>query len=363
MHKSNILSVKYTSRSPELSKRVVDTVVSSYLEKHVAAHNSNELEFFDQQVEQYRKELEKAEAALEDFSQRKGGAISPATQREALLQKQNEFNAILQQTRSATAETRERIRTLEKESQSTALRVTTQIRSADNPQLLQDLKATLLKLQLKRTELLAKYQPTYPLVQEEEQEIANTREAIASAESSPLRDQTTDVNPTRQWIESEMAKAKTELRSLESRANNMASIVENYDRDAHHMDDQQLRYGDLVRNAKSAEENYQLYVRKREEARISNALNERGILNVTVIEPATYPYMPKRSGAFYLLGGLILAIIVTSGLLFTLEHVDNTFRTPRDLGRFVQVPVLAAVPLEHWQSSAGQRKPFKEFNE
>ncbi len=363
MHKSNILSVKYASGSPELSKRVVDTVVSSYLDKHVAAHNSNELEFFDQQVEQYRKELEKAEAVLADFSQRKGGAVSPATQREALLQKQNEFNATLQQTHSAIAETRERIRTLERESQSTALRVTTQMRSADNPALLQDLKSTLLKLQLKHTELLAKYQPTYPLVQEVEQEMANTRTAIATADSNPLRDQTTDVNPTRQWLESELAKAKTELRSLESRANNMTSIVQNYDREAHYMDDQQLRYGDLVRNAKSAEENYQLYVRKREEARISNALNQRGILNVTVIEPATYPYIPKRSRVSYLLAGLILAIISTSGLLFALELVNNTFRTPRELERFVQVPVLAAVPLENWQSSAGQRNPLKECNE
>src|SRR5450759_1922320 len=185
MRRTTILSVTYTSPSPELSARVVNTVVSSYLEKHVAAHNSSEIEFFDQQVTQYRKELERSEAALAEFSQRKGGVVSPATQREAVLQRQNEFNATLQQTRSAVAETRERIRTLEKEAQITPPRLTTKIRSADNPQLLQDLKATLLKLELKRTELLAKYQPTYPLVQELEQEIANTRVAISSAESSP----------------------------------------------------------------------------------------------------------------------------------------------------------------------------------
>jgi len=350
MRRTTILSVTYTSPSPELSARVVNTVVSSYLEKHVAAHNSSEIEFFDQQVTQYRKELERSEAALAEFSQRKGGVVSPATQREAVLQRQNEFNATLQQTRSAVAETRERIRTLEKEAQITPPRLTTQIRSADNPQLLQDLKATLLKLELKRTELLAKYQPTYPLVQELEQEIANTRVAISSAESSPLRDHTTDVNPTRQWIDSELAKAKADLRSLESRANNTAGTVQDYNREAHYMDEQQLRHEDLVRNAKLAEENYLLYVRKREEARITKALDQRRILNVTVIEPATHPYLPNRSGAFYLLTGLILAIFVTAGLLFMLEHVDNTFRTPRQLEHFVQVPVLAVVPVEHWHS-------------
>jgi uncharacterized protein involved in exopolysaccharide biosynthesis len=351
MHKTNILSVAYTSPSPELSARVVNTVVSSYLAKHVAVHSSSELEFFDLQVAQYRKELEKAEDALAAFSQRKDGVVSPATQREAVLQRENEFSAMLQQTRSGVAETRERIRTLEEEAHSTPSRVTTQLRSTDNPQVLQDLRATLLKLQLKRTELLTKYQPNYPPVRELEQEIAETEAALSSAESSPLRDQTTDVNPTRQWIDSELPKAKAELRSLESRVSNLANTVQNYDREAHYMDEQQLRHEDLVRNAKSAEENYLLYVRKREEARITNALDQRRILNVTVIEPATQPYLPNRSGTSYLLKGLILALVVTAGMLFMLEHVDNTFRTPRELEHFLPVPVLAAVPVEHRLSS------------
>ena len=76
----------------------MDAVVSSYLEKHVAVHNSNELAFFDQQVAKCREEFEKTKAILSEFSQSNGGVVSPAAQRDALLQKQNEFNATLQQT-------------------------------------------------------------------------------------------------------------------------------------------------------------------------------------------------------------------------------------------------------------------------
>jgi len=253
---------------------------------------------------------------------------------------------MLQQTRSAIAETQERIRTLDKEAADTAPRITTQLRRADNPQLLQDLKATLLRLQLKRTELLSKYQSSYPLVQELDQEIGKTETTLASAETSPLRDETTDLNPTHQWIDSELTKAQAELRSLEARASNLVGIVQNYDHQAHYMDEQQLKYEGLVRDAKSAEENYLLYVRKREEARITNALDQLRILNVTVIESATYPYLPRHSGVFYLLTGLILAVFVTAGLLLVLERANNTFCTPRDLEYFANLPVLAAVPLE-----------------
>jgi uncharacterized protein involved in exopolysaccharide biosynthesis len=62
----------------------------------------------------------------------------------------------------------------EKAAANTPLRVTTQLRDSDNPQLLQDLKATLLKLELRRTDLLSKFRPSYPPVQELDQEIANT---------------------------------------------------------------------------------------------------------------------------------------------------------------------------------------------
>jgi uncharacterized protein involved in exopolysaccharide biosynthesis len=356
--KTNMLSIRYSSRSAELSARVVDTVVSSYLEKHVAVHSSSDLGFFDQEVAKYSDELEKAEAALSEFSQGKNGVVTPQAQRDAMLQKQNEFEAMLQETRSQISETNARIRTLEKEAALAPDRVTTQVRSSDNPQLMQDLKATLLKLELKRTELLAKYKPTYPPLQELEQEIATTEAALSSAKSSPLRDQTTDVNPIRQWTDSELAKAKAQLQSLDSRADNLSRIVETYKRQAVAMDGQQLRYGDLVRNAKSAEENYALYTRKREEARITHVLDQHRILNVTVIQPATHSYIPNRSRASYFLVGLALATVLTAGLWFTLEHADNTFRTPQQLEQFVQIPVLATVPVVPWTPQIIPGKPM-----
>ena len=55
---------------------------------------------------------------------------------------------------------------------STPTRLTTQVKKGDNAQVLQNLKSTLLTLEMKRTELLTKYQPTYPLVVEIDKQIA-----------------------------------------------------------------------------------------------------------------------------------------------------------------------------------------------
>ena len=54
-------------------------------------------------------------------------------------------------------------------------RIPTASKTADNPQLLNQLKGTMLTLQLKRTQLLNQFDPHYRLVQDVDREIATTQ--------------------------------------------------------------------------------------------------------------------------------------------------------------------------------------------
>ena len=112
----------------------------------------------------------------------------------------------------------QRIQTLENQASTVPSRLTTQVRTADNPQLMEQLKSTLLNLELKRTELLQKFDPSYRLVQEVDTEIKQTQAAIDSAGKSKLMDETTDSNPTYQWVDSELAKAQSQLSAEQARA-------------------------------------------------------------------------------------------------------------------------------------------------
>src|SRR5207302_9873384 len=102
----------------------------------------------------------------------------------------------LKTTRANIVETSQRIRKLEAQLGRLPSRETAQVRTSDNPQLMERMKTTLLDLELKRTDLLAKFEPTYRPVQQAEQQLAQTKAAIAAAEKAPLRDETTDRDPT-----------------------------------------------------------------------------------------------------------------------------------------------------------------------
>src|SRR5438309_10107675 len=109
-----------------------------------------------------------------DFSNNEG-VVSAALERDIALQKLNEADATARQTRIAIAETVQRIRMLESDLHSLPERTTTVMRNADNPQLLEKMKSKLLELELKRTELLTKYEPSYRLVQEVDQQIGEAK--------------------------------------------------------------------------------------------------------------------------------------------------------------------------------------------
>ena len=344
LRKTNVIAVTYESSDPVLASKVLNTLAGLYTEKHLEVHRpSGEFKFFDQQAAQYRKGLQQAEQKLTDFT-RQHGTVSAQMERDITLQKLSEFEVSYRQTQAAIAETEQRIRALEQQQTSLPGRLTTQVRTSDNPQLLQQMKSTLLNLELKRTELLTKFDPSYRLVQELDKQIAETRAAIAAEDKAPVREQTTDQNPTSLWVNSEMAKARTDLSALKAKAAATSIILSSYRQSARDLQESTMVQQDLLRAAKTAEENYLLYQRKQEEARINDALDQRGILNVAIAEQPSVPALPVRSSLLYGLLSVFLAGTASLGMAFTSDFLDPSFRTPTEVASCLGAPVLASIP-------------------
>ena len=344
LRKSNVISVEYSNRDPQLAAQVLQALAAAYTEKHLELHHSTgELKFFDQQTKQYQQGLDQAQAKLTDFT--KGtGVVSAQLERDSALQQANEFDSTAHQAQTSVIETEQRVRALQAQLQSIQPRMTTVVRTSDNPQLLEQLKSTLLNLELKRTDLLTKYEPTYRLVQDVDQQIADAKSAISAEQSKPLRDETTDQNPDYQWVRAELTKAQADLSGLKARATTAATVAAQYHETAQHLGQDELVQQDLQQAAKTQEENYLLYVQKREEARISDALDQRGILNVAMAEQPVVPALPSRSPLNVAFLTLLLAGTFSFSTAFVIDFMDPSFRTPDELANYLGTPVLAALP-------------------
>lgn len=342
--KSNLIDVSYTGRDPQTSAQVLKVLADAYLQKHVTVHSPpGQLQFFAQETERYKKNLTDAETQLKKFSEEEDG-VAPQLARDITLQKLSEFRSNLQQVRAEMSSTQERIKTLERQAGITPERLTTSTRQSDDAQVLQSLKTTLMNLQLKRTELLTKYQPSYPLVQEVDKQIKETEAAITSEDSKPIKESTTDRNPTYAWINQELAKAKAEYSGLQAQAAATEAVVAKYEEKGHDLAQAGLVEQDLQRTMKTDEENYLLYLHKQEQARMSEALDRTRILNVALAEQPAVPSLPSNSPVPTLLAGIFFAALVSAAAVAAQQYLDPSFRTPAEVSAQLNIPVLAAVP-------------------
>ena len=116
-----------------------------------------------------------------------------------------------------------------------------------------------------------------------------------------------------------------------------------YEKQASELDQQEVIQEGLLRDKNAEEANYLLYMRKQEEARISDALDQSRIINVAVVEPVSVPVVPSRSRPFVLFLGLLAAMVVSLGVAVVAEYLDPSLRTSEDIKEFLDLPVLASV--------------------
>jgi uncharacterized protein involved in exopolysaccharide biosynthesis len=344
MKKTNLIAISYAADDPRVAAKILQSVANVYLEKHMEVHRpGGQAGFFEQQTGASRRQLEDSKQRLLDFTARYG-VVEAAEQRDLALQKSSEVDANYRQTGIELAEIQQRVVDLESQLAKLPERTTTQVRIADNPELLKALKASLLDLQLKRTQLLTKFEPSHRLVQEVDQQIRQAEATIASENALPLRDETTDKNAHYEWAKSELQQAQVQMDALLARQTATRKQQAEYREVARQLGAAAITQDGLLSTEKAAQDNYLLYVKKQEEARMDDALDARGIVNVAIAERPAAPALPVWSAWAVLAFGFFAAGAAGTGAAFAADYMDPAFRTPDDVLAYLNSPVLASLP-------------------
>ena len=344
LKKSNLIQVSYKDADPDRAARVLSSLASLYVKRHTNLQRPpGEIQFFDLQTTAYEKRLHQSEADLVRFT-RSRGVISAALERDIALQKLGEADAAYRQIDQDRTDTERQIASLGEQLKLFPARSVTLKRWADNPEALEKMKTHLLELQFKRTELRSRFSPAYRLLQEVEEEIAETQASIAAEALTPVRDETSDKDPNYEWARMELEKAQVQWDGLRARQADAGAQVVSLRQGAQQMQSDSVDQQDLMRTAKADEDNYLLYLHKREEARIGDALDERRILNVAIVEAPTAPALAEHNILLYFAFAFVLAVAFTVGIAFMTEYFDPTIRTPDEALGLLEVPVLAWLP-------------------
>jgi len=345
VRKANIITISYSSNSPELAAAVLKKLGDLYLEKHLKLnHPAGATNFFQDKADEYETQLKQTEENLTNF-QLSNDLVVLSQQKDLTLQKTAEAKSKMLDADAAVNEATNRIARVEQQLAAIPRRVVTQSRQLPNQYSAERLNTMLVELENQRTKLLTKFRPEDRLVKEVDEQIRTTKNALARAEQKTSVEEATDLNPLRQTLETELSRARLDQAGARARHETLTAQLKQYEGALKKLESDTTKHDDLQRQKKEAEENYQLYSKKREEARIADELDKQKITNVSIAEAATIPQLPTGPNRpMNLILGLCLAAFLSLATVFSAEILSDAVHTPRQLEALTGIHVLATVP-------------------
>ena len=343
--KSNVIQVSYKNKDPQVAASVLNSLVSLFLDRHLAVFkNAESYTFFEEQSRILKDQLTGSEGRLEDFK-KKHDLSSLAEQRSLLLNEDSGLRTALNLTESEIVETRNRLEQLRLQ----LVRVPRTVPQSEtidhNPLIINSLQTSLVELELKEKELLNKYTKKSRLVQNVKDEIAMVRRKLSAQEKKRYGNSSTGFNPTYQHLEGELYKNEAELGALEAKRETQSAQLNAYQEQLDKLNRVEVELNQLEQEVDVQRENYRLYLTKFEESRISSAMDTEKITNVSLLEPASAPLKPVRPKKLL---NLVLSIFLGAfgglGLAFLMEYMDDSLENPEQAETALKLPVLASVP-------------------
>ena len=341
VHQTNDIDVALTARSPEQAREQLTALINAYFaERTAAARSGGAAEFFDRQVQDKGRVLDADQQAMTSFEMQHGIADLD-DQKKLQVERIAGIEDQLRATQSALAQQRSKVAAERGELARTPARSRTVERSITNQYSQERLNTSLVDLQNQRSELLKRYPPTDRQVTALNEKITTTQRAIASAQVSPAAETATDVNPVWQTLDSAVATSSGELSGLGAQAAELARQEKDAQARLNELEQATTTYNALRRKVNQSQADYTAYATKRDEARVSEALDRERMFDVSLVEPATATPESVRPKGLYLAAGLVFAALLGLLLAIYRDTSSEQVYTPTQLDAQMGARTLA----------------------
>jgi uncharacterized protein involved in exopolysaccharide biosynthesis len=199
-------------------------------------------------------------------------------------------------------------------------------------------------LELERDNLLQRYTADDRLVKDKQTEIDELKKRLETVKETSVGSEKISINEVHRRILNELLAARVQLRALNEKKIALTRQVESYSAGAADKKRKGFDYDRLLREVNTKKENLDLYKKRAEEARISDAMDERKFSNAYILERASLPLGRAGRSAFIL---MLITIIGAMGIAvaaaFGLEYLNKTLRNEDDIEEKIGLPVLATI--------------------
>ncbi len=353
--KSNIIEISYESEDPRLAAQLVNELCRRYVDRHLEVHESRGVySFFQHQAQALHDTLQVVAAQLRQF-EIENNLIAPDKQRELLLQKIAEYESQRNAARAGAQAADRQVSFLEQQLAHEPERIHTRKQRA-SATVLEAMKRELAELQVKydllrqeETRSRGAAAPSSRMARSLQARIAQLEEAVQAEQNAEQPAAVAEISNTVLQLSNDLTRARMNLVGYRAQEEELQKAIDQQKALLAGLERATLTHEALLRQLHLHENNYLLYAKKQEEARISEALDREKVANVSIIDPASVPLTAVRPNRKMNLAlGLVLGVLVGLGAGLAAGYFDSMIRNRGDLERQLNVPVLVTIPEGDW---------------
>lgn len=362
----NLIQITFKDSDPERTFKVTRKFADLFITESLAAkerESREAYEFIAARVEEYHLKLTSAEDRLKEY--RAGNQDARPGTATDVNTRIGELRLRIEAAQTELSELQMRERTVSEQLAGEAEISASQGRESQY-------RTRVVELQSELDRLLLSYTDDYPDVVRVRHQLEDLQAEITAEAARREASQAAGVasnhnlvatNPLYQQLRSELSIVRANASAMRARVSENEALLESELERGRRVAESEAKLAELTRDYEVNRDVYQDLLRRRENARVSMALDaEHRGLTFRIQEPAVLPQIPSGLRFMhFVLGGLGLGIAIPLGLIVLATKVDPRVRSAAELAQDLNVPVLVSVPRylndqnrrsERWRTAA-----------
>ena len=321
---THLVDITVEGRNPEFAALAVNTLIGEYVQQNLDQRlqsTDKTLGWLEEELRRQQRKVVEGERALADYREAQD-ALSLDDRQNIVVARLNQLNDAVTRAQTTRVQKQALYAQVRDVSPDSAA-VGSFPAIVQNPAV-QGLRANLGDLESEKARLSERYGERHP-------DIVNLTVSI-EAVSRQLRAQ----------IVSALEAIRNDYESALAEERNLRAQLEAQKRAAMDLDSKHVSYTVLQREAESTRMVYEGLLGREKELQVvaNNRANNARVVDPAEVPPGPFTPNPRRDWVMATVLGLMLGI----GLVFGVEYLDDTIKTPEDVTRKLGRPLLGLVP-------------------
>jgi polysaccharide chain length determinant protein (PEP-CTERM system associated) len=349
---ADLYTITYNDHSPQNAHHVVDQLLNLFMSNALGGSqlgSEQAQKFLAQQIDEYDRKLQGAEAKLADFKRQNAGLVPGATGGDYFSRLQAETDE-LNKERATLVVAQQKRDELHRQLSSEQPLMGSAANGATGGL---DTASQLREAQGRLDELLLRYTDKHPDVISARRAVDDLRvrqaaelAAVRHGDQAAIASTGLAVNPVYQGIRMQLSEADVEVAAAQRQVADQQARIDELHKMINTAPQVEAEYSRLTRDYDITRGQYQALVERLNRAKLSDEADATGVVRFEIVDPPTgsdRPVSPDRVRLILtvLVGGLAAGL----GAAYFMHQLRPVFTSTRQLTELTQLPVLGSISM------------------